>query len=178
MYKGSAEPKAKTKRKTEDKTKITQISQKKIIQFQQENQELKDKLNAEQQEHDHNRKSDQETNQQIIRELEAEVDVLISQIQEYDDHDDQQHQQKIKTLTEQLTEATDLEEVLQNEIDNLKQKVQELEEENEKLSQTNTELNRKLKEATKKAKEPIKLSKKPLTKSESWSRLPKKSPRK
>ena len=51
--------------------------------------------------------------------------VLISQIQEYDDHDDKQHQQKIKTLTEQLTEATDLEEVLQNEIDNLKQKVQE-----------------------------------------------------
>ena len=151
MNKGSAEPNAKTKRKTEDKIKITQISQKKIIlQLQQETQELKDKLNAEQQEHDHNRTSDQETNQQKIRELEAEVDVLINQIQEYDDHDDKKHQQKIKTLTEQLTEATDLDEVLQNEIDNLKQKVQELEEENEKLSQTNTELNRKLKEATKK----------------------------
>ena len=64
-----------------------------------------------------------------------------------------------RTLTEQLTEATDLEEVL-NEIDNLKQKVQELEEENEKLSQTNTELNRKLKEATKKAKESDKAAQK------------------
>ena len=161
MHKGSAEPKAKTKRKTEDKTKITQISQKKIIlQLQQENQELKDKLNEEQQEHDLNRTSDQETNQQKIRELEAEVDVLINQIQEYDDNDNMKHQQKIKTLTEQLTEATDLEEVLQNEIDNLKQKIQELEEENEKLSQTNTELNRKLKEATKKAKESDKAAQK------------------
>ena len=40
MHKGSAEPKVKTKRKTEDKTKITQISQKNIIlQLQQENAE-------------------------------------------------------------------------------------------------------------------------------------------
>ena len=98
-----AQGKHRTKNKTKHKTTISQISQKEtriILQLQQENKELRDKLDAEQQEHDHQRISELETTKRNIREWEVEVDVLISQIPECDDQDKKEHQQKIKTLQE------------------------------------------------------------------------------
>ena len=154
MHKGNQARKGKITKKSLEKTKLTHLSQKKIIlQLEEENKELRKKLENEPTES----RTEEETgteqeNKQKIQELEAEIDHLIKQIEENDTQENRQQQQATTKIKEELEQANELAEDLQIEIDNLKQKIQDLETANRELVNINQDTKQKLKEANKKAK--------------------------
>ena len=153
MHRGSRQTlKGKKPKNSKDK-KINQISQKKIIlQLEQENKELREKLRQEIPEANPPNGTEQENNRQKIKELEAEIDILAKQIEENDEHENKQQQLETTKIEQELKQAKEQIDDLQKEIENLNEKIQELESENKKIANEHHDMKRKLKEETKRAK--------------------------
>ena len=87
-----------------------------------------------------------------IKELEAEIDILIKQIEENDEQENKQQQIETTEIEQELKHAKDLIGDLQKEIENLNEKIQELESENKKIANEHLDMKRKLKEETRSEK--------------------------
>ena len=98
-------------------------------------------------------KNEKEENKKKILELEAEIDVLVAQIEENDLRPDPNDQQReLDRLKDELEQNSEQIRKDQEEINELKQKIQTLERDNKKLAQENRNLKAKTAEAEKKSK--------------------------
>ena len=136
----------KPKQQRDDPKSKTEI----ILHLENENKELKEKLDAMNTPHEHT-DSEQSTNKKRISELEAEIDVLIAQIEENDEKTNQAElqDQEMEKLRDDLESAKECQEQQEKDLNNLQQKIKTLEKENTKLNQENRNLKTKISEANK-----------------------------